>query len=229
MKILAIDTATDVCGVALAQDDELVADVRLHQKKLHNEKLISSIQYLLEQVSWQSQDLDGIAFVNGPGSFTGLRIGISVAKGLAYAWDLPVVAVNTLDSFAERAKLWRGPICVAMKVRAAELYIAMYEGTGDAIERKSEDRIISVSELAEFLNEQTLVLCNPPQLLKAQEVSPAILAGADLTTPSPELAARIGLRKLEQKKTASPDDLEPFYLKEFKPKRKNYYAEPSGS
>jgi len=226
MKVLAIDTATDVCGVALAQEEQLVADLRLHQAKLHNEKLISSIRYLLEQAGWALHDIEGIALANGPGSFTGLRIGISVAKGLAYSLDIPLAAVNTLDAFAEPARTWKGQICVVMKVRAAELYLALFAGKGDAVERLSDDRIISVSELSNYLDEHTLVIGHPPRMLKPGDVAPGTLAGVDLAASSPETVARIGGRKLQQGEASDLDNLEPFYLKEFKPKRKDYYAKP---
>ena len=84
MKLITIDTANETCGVALTEDTQLVTDFRINKKNVHNERLVSTIQQLLGGVGWQLSDLEGIIFSKGPGSFTGLRIGISVSKGLSF-------------------------------------------------------------------------------------------------------------------------------------------------
>jgi len=100
--ILSIETATKVCSVALHQDGNLVGMLELIQENVHAQKLIPLTEGLLRQAGVSSQDLDAIAVSGGPGSYTGLRVGVSTAKGLAYAMDIPLIGVDTLDALARR-------------------------------------------------------------------------------------------------------------------------------
>lgn len=100
--ILSLETAISVCSIALHSDGELIGHLSLHQDNIHGQKLMPAISSLLDQVGIRSEELSAIAISAGPGSYTGLRIGVSTAKGLAYANDLPLIAVDTLDALAYR-------------------------------------------------------------------------------------------------------------------------------
>lgn len=99
-KILAIETATKVCSVAMMGEGEILGEMSLNIPQVHVERLVVMINDLLRNLHWNYEDLDGIAVSNGPGSFTGLRIGLSVAKGIAFGLDKSLIAIPTLEAIA---------------------------------------------------------------------------------------------------------------------------------
>ncbi len=124
LKILALETSTEFCSVALCEHDKTI-----HREVLairsHSEILLPMTTEILAEAEWTLQQLDGIAFGSGPGSFTGLRIACGVAQGLAYALDLPVVGISTLEATAERTD--RDNVVVALDARMSEIYHAAYQ------------------------------------------------------------------------------------------------------
>jgi len=100
--ILSIETAISVCSVALHREGKLIGALELHQDNVHSQKLMPVIDALFIQAGVQTTGLDAVAISAGPGSYTGLRIGVSTAKGLAYAHDLPLISIDTLDALAYR-------------------------------------------------------------------------------------------------------------------------------
>ena len=222
MKVLAIDTAMDVCGVALAENDSLVADGRLYQKNVHNERLIAMIETLLQNATWQLSDLQGIALSIGPGSFTGLRIGASVAKGLAYSLEIPVVEVNSLDVLATGVRQFQGKISAMMKARENEAYFALYESDGRDIERISDYKIVLLEELKEELSEKTWVVSHPVDLLEQNENDFVFCVNRRSSLSRPSVVAELGYEKFMKNDIADLESFEPFYMKEFIPKRKVY-------
>ncbi len=176
MKLLTIDTATETCGVALTEDTQLVADFRINKKNVHNERLVSTIQQLLGGVGWQLSDLEGIIFSKGPGSFTGLRIGISVSKGLSFSLGIPIVGVNTLDALAFGAPAWANKICAVIKAREKEIYFSLYEKSLTSFEICSQYEIIHLEKLPEKLDGKTLVVSNPADLVSSASNKETVIA-----------------------------------------------------
>lgn len=129
-RLLALDTTTEACSVALWEADGLVASDHTLEPRSHTRRLLPMVESLLAQAGWSLTQLAGIACTRGPGSFTGVRIGVSAAQGLAYAAELPVLSLSTLDVLA-----WQGvqaqPECrhwqVAMDARMGEIYCADYD------------------------------------------------------------------------------------------------------
>ncbi|MBD3289356.1 tRNA (adenosine(37)-N6)-threonylcarbamoyltransferase complex dimerization subunit type 1 TsaB, partial [candidate division KSB1 bacterium] len=158
MNILGIETATNVLGVALTEDRRLITEIRLNFKKAHAEKVIGSIETVLKEAGITLTDLDAVAVSIGPGSFTGLRIGLSTVKGLAFANDLPLAAVNTLDSLASNAMLWRGQICAVIHAQADEAYAALYRSNHFRQERIGDYELLDLNEIRDFIKEKTLLL-----------------------------------------------------------------------
>jgi len=224
MKILAIETAADVCGVALSEDNQLVAEYRLIQKNVHNEKLVSAINSLVSDTNWNLETIKGIAVSIGPGSFTGLRIGISVSKGLAFTLGIPLVEVNTLDALAYQAHLWSGQVCAIIKVREREVSLALYKGNLEKFQRCSDYQIVKTEELDDFFTVKTLVISNPGSLNLNFSNDNIVLASTEMSILSPFTVAQLGYLKFQSNEIAELESVEPFYLKEFKPKRKYYYG-----
>ncbi len=223
MKFLAVDTATEVCGVALADEGSVVAEVRLNQRNVHNEKLLELIQVVTDQVDWPLSDLDGIVYSKGPGSFTGLRIGITVCKGLAYALSKPLIGINTMDALAYAVLQWPGSVAVYLKARQNEGYLALYKRSLCELKRISDYQIVPLSDIATHLNDQTLVVSVPADFISSADLQNVQLAPPHYSLLQPWTFPQLALEKWHKKAFADPDVAEPFYLKNFQPKRKTYY------
>ena len=157
MRILGIDTATSSASVALVEDGAIIADERYLQtacdpgskfnrpKSGHAEIILPLIESLLAAARCSFPNLDGIAISIGPGSFTGLRIGLSTVKGLAYGWQCPVAGVSTLWANAARVTDFVGVVCSLFDARKKEVYVSFFHRTADALTRLSDDTIAPVS------------------------------------------------------------------------------------
>ena len=127
MKILAIDSSGLVASVALLDDDKLVGEYTIHNKKTHSQTLLPMISDMLSMADVDISEIDVIAAASGPGSFTGLRIGASTAKGLAQALDVPIVAVPTLEALAFHFAGTDAVVCPMMDARRNQAYYGIYD------------------------------------------------------------------------------------------------------
>lgn len=144
MRILAVETSTEHCSVALYRDGEVRARAELAGQR-HSEILLGMIEQLLNEAGSSMQELDGIAFGAGPGSFTGVRIAASVAQGLAFGLDIPVLPVCTLEALAEAAGQDR--VACALDARLDEVYFAAYERSGEGWQAVIEPCLSAIGEL----------------------------------------------------------------------------------
>ncbi|MEE4312692.1 MAG: tRNA (adenosine(37)-N6)-threonylcarbamoyltransferase complex dimerization subunit type 1 TsaB [candidate division KSB1 bacterium] len=222
MIVLGVETATDVLGIAVTKDGELISEYRGNIRRAHAERIIGAIDYVLSQSSITLDQLDGIAVSIGPGSFTGLRIGLSAVKGIACSGSTPVVAVNTLDALAHQAIFWKDQICPLIHAQADELYTALYQVNDVTLERQCDYRLISKVQVNDFLKKRTLILNSgvgdignyiTSEHITVAPANTALLNGATI--------ARLGYMKLVNNEIADLDTLVPFYLKEFIAKRKS--------
>ncbi len=127
MKILALDTASSTGSVALLDGQQMVAETLLNIKAVHSERLLDQVEQVLQAGQLTLAELDLIAVVRGPGSFTGLRIGLATAKGLAQAANLPLIGVSSLQMLAMNLPLCPVPICALLDARKKEVYTALYQ------------------------------------------------------------------------------------------------------
>ncbi|MEA3362774.1 MAG: tRNA (adenosine(37)-N6)-threonylcarbamoyltransferase complex dimerization subunit type 1 TsaB [Thermodesulfobacteriota bacterium] len=127
IKILAVDSSSLTGSVSLCQGETLVAESLLNVRSTHSEKLLKQIDLLLVEAGWQLEDLDLLAVVTGPGSFTGLRIGIATIKGLAQVLKKPVVPISSLQAVAMNLPLSPAPICAFLDARKKEVYSQLFE------------------------------------------------------------------------------------------------------
>ena len=142
MKILALDTATDSCSVAATDDGALSAELTIRKNQTHSKHLMELVHSVLEIAGFGVADLDGLAVTIGPGSFTGLRIGISTIKGLAHALGKPVVGVSTLKALAWQCGQTSYLICPLLDARKGEVYAATYRFNAGQLVQKSSARAI---------------------------------------------------------------------------------------
>jgi tRNA threonylcarbamoyladenosine biosynthesis protein TsaB len=159
VKILAVDTSTSLGSIALVEGPVIRAELAINVSATHNRRLLPGIHRLLTDVGWTLENLDGLAIGLGPGSFTGLRIGMSVMKGLAFATGKPLAGVPTLDALAANVALAPWTICPVMDARKGELYTALYRGgEGHDLERLTPYRVVTPQRLAEFITGKTVFL-----------------------------------------------------------------------
>lgn len=143
MLILQIETATAVCSVALSREGETIALAEIDSPNVHASKLTRLIEEVMDRCSLQLHELDAVAVSMGPGSYTGLRIGVSTAKGLCYALEKPLIAIDSLEALASgyisgNPELSAGSLLYPMiDARRLEVYTAVYSGSGELIEPTS--------------------------------------------------------------------------------------------
>jgi tRNA threonylcarbamoyladenosine biosynthesis protein TsaB len=151
--ILSIDSSTPVAGIAVSDGMQLLGEITLNTKNTHSEKLMPLVKHLLDELALSVNDLDAIAVTQGPGSFTGLRIGMATAKGLAQGAGKKLIAVPTLDCLAQNLLHYPGIICPIMNAQKKQVYTAIYRSGRNKLERLSDYQAIAVEQLAAQLKE----------------------------------------------------------------------------
>lgn len=151
MKILAIESSALSASVAVCEDEELLVQSYQRTGLTHSATLMPMAEDLLRNAGLTLREMDVIAVAAGPGSFTGLRIGVSAAKGLAWTADKPCAACSTLESMAWQICHMDGVICAAMDARRQQVYNALFEVQDGVLTRLREDRAISLEKLGEEL------------------------------------------------------------------------------
>lgn len=150
MKILAIDTATRLCSVALTEDERLIAEILLYGQKNHSEKLLRIIDELCRNAQLSPQLVELIAVSVGPGSFTGLRVGISTAQGLAFSLEKKLIGISSLEVLAAQVCMYQGLICPMLDARKKQIYTCLYNRSIDGtLEKIIDDTVISPDAWAE--------------------------------------------------------------------------------
>ncbi|MDE6954941.1 MAG: tRNA (adenosine(37)-N6)-threonylcarbamoyltransferase complex dimerization subunit type 1 TsaB [Oscillospiraceae bacterium] len=148
MKILALESSATACSAALCRDGALVAQSFQNSGLTHSRTLLPMVHDLLRNCGERLEDVDLVAVAAGPGSFTGLRIGVATAKGLAWPGDKDCAPCSTLESMAWQCAHVGGEICAAMDARRNQVYCARFRAEGGALTRLTEDRAMGLDELA---------------------------------------------------------------------------------
>ena len=223
MHLLAIETSTQICAAALAENGRLLAEHRINIKNVHAARLFSVIHSVLDSASFKQNNLNGIAVSIGPGSFTGLRIGLSAAKGLAFGLNIPLVAVPTLQALARNAPIRNGHVCAVLQSRIDEYYAAVYrrDNYNDSLER--ETRIYSRQELVQIVPNDACLIGHTSRLQEIAELkSRCFFAPPAANHLSAFVVAQIGGQKLINGDIATLETVEPRYYQQFiagKPKK----------
>ena len=219
--ILHIETATDVCSVALSRGEEIIGLKEEAGGNNHAKNLLPFVEEALRQGGCTVKDLDGVAVSVGPGSYTGLRIGVSTAKGIAYTAGIPVMAIGTLESIAQGAKtLWaetsaeQPQIIPMIDARRMEVFTTRYDFAMNMMEEVSS-KIVDESTFAELLASQPLLFCGNG-MPKCREIL-SVYPNAHFLD-APVSAKNLLLPALQKWQNHDFEDVayfEPFYLKEY--------------
>ncbi len=161
MKILAIDTSAVTASAAILEDGALITATELRSKMTHSQTILPMVSDMLKNAALTLKDINVVAVNVGPGSFTGVRIGVAAVKGFCFADDIPCVAVSTLESMAYNFLGLPTPqmVCAVMDARCGQVYTALFE-VGDTVTRLTPDEAIPIEELGNVLKklEKTVIL-----------------------------------------------------------------------
>ena len=157
MNILAFDTASSSGAVAIMKNDKIIAHTQLNIGLTHSEQLLPTINALMEITGSKMGELDAIAITSGPGSFTGLRIGFSTAKGMAIGLHKPLIPISTLDVLAQNGAGTNGMVVPIMNARRNQVYTAIYYSNGSSVKRKSDFQAIGINELLDEIKKLSQV------------------------------------------------------------------------
>ena len=151
MLILAFETSAKAASVALVEDGKLLGESYQNTGLTHSQTLMVMAEDLLKQCGKTVNDITAIAVAEGPGSFTGVRIGVAAAKGFAWGREIPCYGISTLEAMAVSLGAWEGHVCACMDARRSQVYNALFYVNQGSLERFSEDRAISLADLKKDL------------------------------------------------------------------------------
>ena len=221
--ILCIETGTDICSVGLSRDGELISLRESDEGRDHARNVALFVDELLRENDIAAEELSAVAVGMGPGSYTGLRIGVSFAKGLCYGLQIPLVAVGSLDSMVQVAREdhdagiidvdnWDDAVlCPMVDARRMEVYTQMFDTQGQPInEVKAE--IVTEESFKEWRNERQLVIFGNGATKCREVLNDATYINV---TPSARGLAALAHQRLEAGQTEDIAYFEPFYLKDF--------------
>ena len=152
MKLLAIDSSGLVATVAVMDEEQVIAEYSINYKKTHSQTLVPMLDEMMKMLEFDLKEIDYIATAGGPGSFTGLRIGAATVKGLAFALNVPVVSVKTVDALSMNGYAFDGVICPMMDARREQVYTGLYEFIDGNHSIIKEQCAVPVAEIVDAIN-----------------------------------------------------------------------------
>jgi tRNA threonylcarbamoyladenosine biosynthesis protein TsaB len=217
MFILGIETSTKTGSVAIVSEDAVIAQYSLNIEVTHSERLMSTVDRVLKDSGIVIADMDGFAVAIGPGSFTGLRIGLAAVKGLAFATGKPVAAIPTLKALAWNLPQAGHPVCPMLDARKNEVYAALYKYQGRELVQLMPEATIPLAEIANriagtvlFTGEASRIY---QQSLEQAFGDRAFFAPRTACLPSAAAVAEIGLGMIQKGEQIDPDNLTPLYIR----------------
>lgn len=217
MLVLGIETATRTGGVALVGKDGVVAEYTSNIEVTHSERLMAMVDRLLRDTGISLSSIEGVAVSTGPGSFTGLRIGIATVKGIALASDKPVAAVPTFAALAWNLPHAAHLICPLLDAKKKEVYAAIYRAGDGAPEVLLPETVLPLSELAGRIKEPVIFTGAGARDFRQELLgllgSRALFAPLSATVPSAASVAELGRKALQAGERANVEALAPLYIR----------------
>ena len=216
MRILAIDTSSFTCSVAVLADGQ-VADISFTSPTTHSSHLMGMIDQSLKLIRVRPNDLDGIAVTRGPGTFTGLRIGISAAKGMALACGKPLVGISGLEALAVQAADPSRLLCPMVDARRSEVYHACYRLVAGVLGRVADEKACPPKKVLEGIGEPCLFVGNGAELyrdlIRESMGETGIVAPAVQNIIRASTIARLAADRLQKSECHDPGSLVPLYIR----------------
>jgi tRNA threonylcarbamoyl adenosine modification protein YeaZ len=214
---LAIDTSTDTASLALIQDGQVLAELTWRSGQNHSTQLLPNLNHLLDQSKLSLQSLTGIIVARGPGSFNGLRVGISTAKGLAFSLGIPIVGISSLEAEAYQYAGTGLPVCPIFNAGRGEVATALYQKKRNEWCQLTAEYITTVDTLCSQISTKTL-FCGEfvptvASQLRAHLRQKAVIPSAVTMLRRASFLAELGLKQLEADNYDNPATLQPLYLR----------------
>jgi tRNA threonylcarbamoyladenosine biosynthesis protein TsaB len=220
MKVLAVDTSSVIAAVAVMDNDTLLCEYILNDKKTHSQKLMPMISEIMRNTGLTPKDIDVFAASTGPGSFTGLRIGITTIKAMAYAAQKPAAGIPTLDVLAFNIPLTENLVCPIMDARNNQVYTAVYMWKDSRQKRITDYMGIHVNELADLLKEKNknVIFAGDgiyihTDYFHRQLGEKCIIAPGSHRLQRASAIASLAMERATQGLLQKSEDLVPFYLR----------------
>ncbi|MEJ2491496.1 MAG: tRNA (adenosine(37)-N6)-threonylcarbamoyltransferase complex dimerization subunit type 1 TsaB [Desulfuromonadales bacterium] len=215
--LLTIQTATPAGSVAVTDGSALLAEINLQCRRTPTDWLMPMIDMLLTTTERDKKQLDGIAVVRGPGSFTGLRVGLATAKGLSLALDCPLLGISSLQSLAMQLPFAERPVCVMLDARKQEVYSAVYRWHGGGPRPVTEERVARPEKILAEIDEETLFVGSGASVYRSlivrQMADRAHFAPAFIDLPRAAAAASLAQQDWAAGVRCTADQLMPVYLR----------------
>ena len=216
MLTLAIDTATKVCSVALCRDGEITAEYNINMGMTHSEGLLPQLEQLLKRTNTKKQDIDLIAVSMGPGSFTGLRIGLATAEAMAYSWQCLLHGVDTLKALAYNIPLEGFIISPVLDAQKGNYYQALYQWQEGKLVELAATEVVNKDRLLERIVEfgmPALILGECKKLEKVEMPANVKLAPKTFLMPKASSVALLAEVEFDPKADKKIFGLEPYYIR----------------
>lgn len=217
MLLLAMDTSTDIASIALAKEDHIVSELTWHAGQNHTVELVPNIQHLLKQSRSSLDSLGAIIIARGPGSYNGLRVGMSVAKGLACGLRLPLVGIGTLEVEAYQQSAFGLPICPVLDAARGEVATALFSAEKGQWKQIAEEHITTLEALCETVHSAT-VFCGQIQKyglsIKDKLGNLAIFPLPPAQLRRSGYLAALGWQRLKEGRRDDSATLQPLYLRQ---------------
>lgn len=215
--ILAVDTATEICGVALAVDGRVKAELILSHGVTHTRSAMAAVDAVLNLTGTDMEAIDAFAVTKGPGSFTGLRIGISTVKGLSLATGKPIIGISCLEILAHQAPAAAGLICPMIDARRGEIYWTLYTRDGAATASILKEKVGPVAAVADTINGPCHFIGNGVSVYRSSLEPllehPAQWAEETLSGLRPKVLAHLAWQRFEAGQLDDAPAFTPVYLR----------------
>jgi len=201
MTVLAIDTSNYVLGVALANDSQMIGEFTTNLKKNHSVRAMPAIEHLMKECDVKPEQLTKVVVAKGPGSYTGVRIGVTIAKTIAWARNIPLVGVSSLEVLAANGQYFNGYICPVFDARRGQVYTGLYQYEQELKEIISDQNILLSDWLSQIkeMNKPVLFLGNDVSLHREaiQQIlgELAVIGDISLHNPQPAKLVQIGMKR----------------------------------
>lgn len=216
MLLLAFETSAKAASVALFDGEKLLGEQYQNTGLTHSQTLLAMAEAVLSQCGKTAQEVEAVAVANGPGSFTGVRIGVAAAKGFAWGNEIPIYGVSTLEAMALGLGIFDGYVCPVMDARRAQVYNALFYVNQGVLTRVASDRAVALSDLETELKalDKPIFLVGDGSILTYNTLHEAL---PNLVLPPEskmhQRAVGVGLAALQQETPDAPEALVPNYLR----------------
>ena len=216
MKVIAIDTSTEYLALGISEDQRILSAQKILLERKHSTDLLPILEKTLKKLRLSIRGIDGFIVGLGPGSFTGLRVGISIVKVMAVALGKPIVGVPTLDCLAEAAPGEGDRVAPLVDAKRQQVYAALYERKNGFLRKKISENVIPPETFLKTLGGKTLFV-GDGALLYRETIQRVLGNNANFTdaaydSPNPSTLLRLGLKQFEKKCLEDPRTLVPLYL-----------------